>query len=102
MAEGSDWAALPARDALELQHDLQCGRHLGHVLLPFSGALEQPARWRQENLKRCLGGRCFLMSARTSAVVSSITSGMMIGHGTLDPSSWTASLACSTSAKTSA
>src|SRR5215468_9849750 len=41
-----------------------------------------PASWREPNLARYSAGRCFSMSARTSASVSSsMTSGMMIGRG---------------------
>jgi len=75
-------AVLLAFDAFHLKHDPQRGRDLGHILLSFGGALEQPASWRQVNLERYSAGKCFSTSARTSASVSSVsTSGMIRGRG---------------------
>ena len=56
MVAGSG-AALLTFDALELELDLQCDRHLGHVLPAFSGALEQPGQLAPGKLEAVLGGQ---------------------------------------------
>ena len=82
MADGSDGAALPACDAIELQHDPQRDRDLSHILLAFSGAFEQAANRREVNFARYRLGRCFSTRIRTSAsVASSMTPGTVTGRG---------------------
>jgi hypothetical protein len=59
MVAGSG-AALPARNALELEHDPQRGRDFGNVLLAFCRTPEQPGELPPGELGAVLRGQMLL------------------------------------------
>jgi hypothetical protein len=74
--------ALGTLDAVKLQHDPKRGRPVSHVLLGLRRALQQPGELAPGKFRSVFLVRCFSTRIRTSAsVVSSLTSGMMIGRG---------------------